>query len=132
MDESKLIGMLSRKARVPRSTARAVLKALLDLLQEEGVGKQALLSSGSMRDAEHGDRTHRPGAEHLPVSHHSDPRVVDELIARARNHELGIEFLLDGFLASVAAEFGAHAFTVEAARQRLRTERHNGRVSDGN
>lgn len=121
MNESRLIGKLSRRAHVPRSTARAVLKALLDLLQEEDVSKHTLLSSGSMGFAEPAGRALRPGANH------SDPHVVDDLIARARTHSLGVEFLLNGFLASVAAEFDTHAFTVEAARQRLRDEqRHEG------
>jgi hypothetical protein len=121
MDESRLIGKLSRRAGVPRATARAVLKALLDLLQEEDVSRHTLLSSGSLGFAEPAGWALNPGANH------SDPRVVDELIARARTHSLGVEFLLNGFLASVAAEFNTHAFTVEAARQRLRDElRHEG------
>jgi hypothetical protein len=49
-----------------------------------------------------------------------DPRLVDELIARARQDPRGIEFLLRGLLGSVAVVHGAHAFTVEAARAKLR------------
>jgi uncharacterized protein HemY len=56
------------------------------------------------------------------VSGASDSRLVDDLIARAAAHPLGVDFLRDGFLASVAAEFGAHALTVEAARLRLKKE----------
>lgn len=48
---------------------------------------------------------------------------VEELIVAARNHPLGIEFLLEGDLSSVAIMFGAHAFTVEAARETLRNKR---------
>lgn len=51
------------------------------------------------------------------------PQKVEELIVAARNHPLGIEFLLEGDLSSVAITFGAHAFTVEAARETLRNER---------
>lgn len=122
MDESKLIATLSRRARVPRSTARDVLKALLDLLQEENVSRDALLHPGSMRFAEPPGWAPDPGARHLKASSYSDPNVVDDLIERARTHSLGVEFLLNGYLASVAAEFDTHAFTVEAARQRLRDE----------
>jgi hypothetical protein len=52
----------------------------------------------------------------------TDPRVVDELIERARKHPLGVDFLSNGYLDSVAAGLDAHAFTVEAARERLRNE----------
>ena len=45
---------------------------------------------------------------------------VNDLIARACVHRFGIEFLMNGYLGSVAAEFGVHAFTVEAARERVR------------
>ena len=131
MDEAKLIEKLARRVRVPRATARAVLGALHEILQEEGVSKHALLSPGSTR-SDDTDRIKRAPTGPPAHSHHSDPHVVDELITRARSHELGIEFLLNGFLASVAAEFGAHAFTIEAARQRLRTEKRNGRVSSRN
>ena len=44
---------------------------------------------------------------------------VDALIARARGHELGVEFLKEGALDSVAAVFGAHAFVILKARQQL-------------
>ena len=49
----------------------------------------------------------------------TDPRLVDEVIARARKHPLGIDFLLHGYLGTVAISLDAHAFTVEAARARL-------------
>ena len=49
---------------------------------------------------------------------------VDHLIARAKAHPLGVRFLLDGHLGSVAITFGTHAFTVDAARDRLAREGH--------
>ena len=49
----------------------------------------------------------------------TDPRLVDEVIARARKHPLGIDFLLHGYLGTVAISLDAHAFTIEAARARL-------------
>ncbi len=49
-------------------------------------------------------------------------RAVEELIANAEKHPLGIEFLLDGDLGTVAITFQTHAFTVDAARQVLRGE----------
>ena len=45
---------------------------------------------------------------------------VNDLIARACVHRFGLEFLMNGYLGSVAAEFGVHAFTVEAAREQVR------------
>lgn len=51
-----------------------------------------------------------------------DPRVVEELIERAKRHPLGVEFLSKGYIDSVAAGLETHAFTVEAARERLRRE----------
>lgn len=44
---------------------------------------------------------------------------IDDLIARAERHELGLGFLLKGAQESVAAVFGVHAFTVDAARKEL-------------
>ena len=46
-------------------------------------------------------------------------REVEELILVAKNHPLGTEFLLGGYLGTVAITFRVHVFTVEAARQRL-------------
>lgn len=44
---------------------------------------------------------------------------VESLIARAREHPLGLEFLEFGALDAVAAIHGAHAFVVDAAREHL-------------
>jgi hypothetical protein len=57
-------------------------------------------------------------AQYVPAS-----GEVDALIAAAAAHPLGIEFLLNGQLGAVAITFGTHAFTVEAARERLGTLR---------
>lgn len=48
------------------------------------------------------------------------PQQVEELIAAADKHPLGKEFLLEGDLGAVAITFETHAFTVEAARDRLK------------
>jgi hypothetical protein len=45
---------------------------------------------------------------------------VAALIAAAAKHPLGTDFLVDGHLDSVAIMFRTHAFTVVAARERLR------------
>jgi hypothetical protein len=41
---------------------------------------------------------------------------MENLVATARNHPLGTEFLLNGDLCAVAITFGTHVFTVEAVR----------------
>lgn len=46
-------------------------------------------------------------------------RDIENLISAAREHSLGFDFLMKGDLASVAAIFQVHAFTVEAARTQL-------------
>jgi hypothetical protein len=47
-------------------------------------------------------------------------KEVDDLIAAASAHPLGVRFLVEGHLGSVATTFRTHAFTVDAARERLR------------
>ncbi|MCZ6837492.1 MAG: hypothetical protein O7G85_17080 [Planctomycetota bacterium] len=44
---------------------------------------------------------------------------VQALIAKAKGHELGTDFLTTGSLEAVAALFETHAFTVDAARRKL-------------
>jgi hypothetical protein len=110
MNETELLETISRKTSVPVATVRAVVDALLDEVREGHVSEDIL-------------RAEREASAHRPTSQHSDPRAVDDLIARARKHALGLEFLRDGYLGSVAAEFGTHAFTVEAARLLLRDQR---------
>ena len=67
-----------------------------------------------------GKRSSRAKAKGHGTHHgHTDPRLVDALIDRARSHPLGTEFLSQGSLDSVSAAFEAHAFTIEAARERL-------------
>jgi hypothetical protein len=47
----------------------------------------------------------------------ADPVV--ELIERAERHPLGLDFLANGHVESVAITFGTHAFRVEEARSHL-------------
>ncbi len=44
---------------------------------------------------------------------------VADLVERSGRHELGLDFLRYGSQDSVAAAFGVHAFTVDAARKQL-------------
>ena len=47
---------------------------------------------------------------------------IQRLIERAKSHDLGIEFLLNGSLDAVAATFGVHAFVIDAARDQLTSD----------
>ncbi len=50
-----------------------------------------------------------------------EPHEVHALIARAKDHALGLEFLRHGAHDAVAMTFGVHAFVVDAAREHLAT-----------
>jgi hypothetical protein len=58
----------------------------------------------------------------IRIHYEPTPEEITDLIARAKVHALGIDFLRDGALEAVAAAFGVHAFTVDAARRQLRGE----------
>ena len=47
---------------------------------------------------------------------------IQQLIERAKSHDLGTGFLLNGSLDAVAATFGVHAFVIDAARDQLSTD----------
>jgi hypothetical protein len=70
-------------------------------------------------------------AESRPGVFRPDPSEIDRLLAAARSHPLGIEFLMNGYLGSVAATFGVHAFAVEEARARVGTSGGIEQVRDG-
>ena len=104
MNESEIVTELSRRTAVLEETAASLLRALRDLIDEGLIDGPALLKILE------------------PPAVPDDPGVVERLIARAKKHPLGIEFLTSGLLATVAITLGAHAFTVEAARRRLQKE----------
>ena len=105
MNESEIIKDLARRTSLPEETVAAVLHGMHDLIEEGAVDPASLLMIT------------RP-----PAVPPDDPSLVDQLIARAKKHPLGLEFLASGLLATVAITLGAHAFTVEAARRRLEEE----------
>jgi len=108
MNEVELVRELSRRTALPEEAAAAVLHAMHDLVDEGMMDPVSILVM--------------PLPSEVPPD---DPGVVDQLIARAKKHPLGLEFLASGLLATVAITLGAHAFTVEAARRRLAKEEHN-------
>ncbi len=104
MADPKLIDDLAQRAGVSRADAEAVLDALRAIAPD-------------------GRPARRPPARRPAPAvprYEPAPGEIETLIARARAHPLGLEFLLDGDLSAVAATFQAHAFTVDAARQQLR------------
>lgn len=105
MKESEIIREVSRRTAVPEPSTEKVLHALRELVRDGAVDERGLL--------------HDAG---LPFANPRDPRLVDDLIARAQTDPHGLELLRCGHLGTVAITFGTHAFTVEAARARLRTE----------
>jgi hypothetical protein len=98
MNQAELLPALASRAHVSETDARAVLDALADLATPPS-------RAATPRHDDAGDPT--------------DAATVSALIARARVHPLGIDYLRRGYLGSVAATFEAHAFTVLAARERL-------------
>ena len=100
MNEAEVVRELSHKTGLPQSAAEAVLRALREMMHDGLVNMRLPIAKNDLEDV----------------------ALVDDVIARARRHPLGIEFLLDGHLAAVAISLQAHAFTVEAARARLRSE----------
>jgi inosine-uridine nucleoside N-ribohydrolase len=105
MNEADVVTALARKASLREETAAAVLHAIRELVRDGELDGAALLRM--------------PEPAEVPPD---DPSAVERLIARAKKHPLGLEFLASGLLATVAITLGAHAFTVEAARRRLKKE----------
>ncbi len=120
MTESELLRELSRRTSVPEALVGAVFDGLRQMVRE-GAIHEDVLHDAPVVDAD----MQFIGSEGLAIRNPSDETLVDDLIARARKHPLGTGFLLTGFLGSVAIALGAHAFTVEAARERLRKELEN-------
>ena len=105
MADPEFVNELARRAGVSRADTEAVLEALARFAPER-------LDTASPWSAADVDS---PGAG-TPPGGLGD---AEALIATAGQHPLGLEFLLEGDLASVAIAFGSHVFTVEEARRRL-------------
>ncbi len=104
MTDLELIAEVARRTGLKLEDVRAVLSAEADVRRDDWI-RSAAGPSGVAVNASVGTG---PDAE------------VVELIGAATRHPLGLEFLLEGNLGAVASLFGVHAFTVEAARERLR------------
>ncbi len=115
MRERELADELARRTGLSPDDVAAVLSALAVVGREqEAPGEQLPLSrAGAPPDA----AGHPSSGSFRP-----SPGDVDDLIAAAGRHPLGLDFLLHGDLCAVAIMFQAHAFTVDAARERLRKD----------
>ncbi|MGE5359868.1 MAG: hypothetical protein ACM3NQ_12695 [Bacteroidales bacterium] len=134
MKQSELVIELATRAGVSRADAGAVLRALAEIIREqtrEGTGLSladmdtsdeagAETPTLSSREAANRPAYADSGAPVLGIAPYVPSSLeVDDLIAQAAAHPLGIDFLMNGQVGAVAVTFGCHAFTVEAARERL-------------
>lgn len=115
MKDDDLVGKLAARAGLEPVHVRAVLAALTEVsCEHEQAGQPLPMAALGLA------RCHafRPRASQAASAQACDAGV-EQLIAQARRHPLGVEFLLEGEPGCVAAIFGTHAFAVDAARQRL-------------
>jgi len=116
MPKDELVKKLAARAGVGRAQAKAVLDALAELGDGHGHPRP-------IEDVDPGPTAGgRSPAPQGPLHYQPTSAEVASLIEDARRHPLGLEFLAEGELGSVAVTFGVHAFTVDAARSRLGAE----------
>ncbi len=115
MDDTELVKELAARAKMTPAAAKAVLDVLEEIAAEHAVsdGPGPL----SALDPRRRGRTEIHSTD--PLFYRPTPSEVEALIEFARQHPLGIDFLLEGEPGCVAATFRTHAFTVDAARRRL-------------
>ncbi len=114
MTESELVNEIASRARVSPADAERMLDALAAVAREQARSGQAVpIEPFAHEKGPAGPCTgaFTPGEED-----------VEALIRAASHNPLGLEFLLEGQLCAVAITFQVHAFTVEAARQRLKEQ----------
>lgn len=119
MADPELLNELARRAGVSRADVEAVMEALARIAPEHLHAAKPLFAADA--DCPLGDAAAEP-REPVIAPYVPSADDVEALIATAGQHPLGLEFLLEGDLAAVAITFRTHAFTVDAARQRLRPD----------
>ncbi len=110
MNHESLVKDAAARSGLPETTVEKVVAALADAVHHAHATPDELLHA-------------LLGADEPLHAHPVDPRdavVVADLLERARAHPLGLDYLKGGHLGSVAVTFETHAFTVLAARERLR------------
>lgn len=113
MAKDDLVKELAARAGVDRAQAKAVLEALAEM--SEGHGQPMPIEAVDPGP----NQAWSAGGASEPLRYRPSSAEVAQLIEEARRHPLGIEFLREGELGSVAVTFGVHAFTVDAARRQL-------------
>lgn len=117
MTDRDLVAKLAARAGLEPEQVQDVLAALSEVTCEhERAGQPLPLSQLGLARC-YGFRP--AGSRATSLAEPPCESAVERLIAEARHHPLGLEFLLEGEPGCVAATFGTHAFTVDAARQRL-------------
>lgn len=118
MPKDEWIDKLAARAGVAPAEAKAVLDALSEMdRRRERSGRPLPIEAVNPGP---NDGWQLP-APKKPLRFQPTSAEVGRLIEDARRHPLGLEFLIEGELGSVAVTFGVHAFTVDAARRRLGT-----------
>ena len=117
MTESELLNELVRRTGVSRVNVETVLAVLAEIRTEQRPPRPPSppTSGSSARNDAAAPSPYTP-------SYTPEAGEVERLIRDAGNHPLGLGFLLEGNLCAVATLFGVHAFTVDAARQRLKDQ----------
>jgi len=119
MPKDELVKKLAARAGVGRAQAKAVLDALAEV-GEMGEGHGHPMPIEALDPGPSAGWQSRAPQE--PLRYQPTSAQVARLIEDARGHQLGLEFLIEGELGSVAVTFGVHAFTVHAARRHLGAE----------
>lgn len=110
MNHASLVKDLVARTGLPVATVETVVAALADLVRGSHAREADLVGAILGSPVPPG-----PG-----VADPRDPAAVAELVEKAKAHPLGLDYLRQGHLGSVAATFETHAFTVLAARDLLR------------
>lgn len=115
MPKDEWIDKLAGRAGVAPDEAKAVLDALSEMdRRRERSGRPLPIEAVGPGPNDGWQRRARK-----PLSYQPTSAEVGRLIEDAQRHPLGLQFLIEGELGSVAVTFGVHAFTVDAARRRL-------------
>ena len=109
MNHASLVNDAAARSGLGNETVEKVVAALADVVHQAHATPDELLHA-------------LLGADEPFHAHPIDPRdpaVVADLVEKAKAHPLGLDYLKNGHLGSVAVTFETHAFTVLAARERL-------------
>jgi len=110
MNHASLVRDVVARTGLPEATVETLVAALADLVRGSHVREADLVGAILGSPVPTGPSAADP----------RDPVAIAELVEKAKAHPLGLDYLRQGHLGSVAATFETHAFTVLAARDLLR------------